>query len=95
MREISRHPADIVQQTIGVNHQYPDGLFLYLGTLFAPTDDRDSVGEGFTHKVGDLVEISCDGLGTLVNPVQVSPSCQPWTFGVGALMRNLAQRKLI
>ena len=95
MREISRDPADIVVQTIGENHQYPDGLFLYLGTLFAPTDDRGSVGEGFTHKVGDVVEIACTGLGCLVNSVRLSSDCHPWTFGAGALMRNLSERKLI
>ena len=95
MREISRDPADIVAQTIGKDHQYPDGLVLYLGTLFAPTEDRDQKGEGFTHKVGDRVEISCRGLGTLLNIVRLSRDCQPWTFGTASLMRSLGERGLI
>lgn len=95
MSEISRDPADIVTQTINENHQYPDGFMLYLGTLFAPTEDRDVPGEGFTHKVDDRVEISATGLGTLVNDVRKSGQCVPWTFGTSALMRNLAARNLI
>lgn len=95
MSEISRDPADIVAQTINENHQYPDGFMLYLGTLFAPTEDRDVPGEGFTHKVGDRVEISATGLGTLVNDVRHCGDCVPWTFGPSAFMRNLAARNLI
>ena len=95
MSEISRDPLDIVAQTINENHQYPDGFMLYLGTLFAPTEDRDVQGEGFTHKVGDIVEISATGLGTLANNVRISSDCQPWTFGSSALMRNLADRGLL
>ncbi len=95
MAEISRDPADIVSQTINENHQYPDGFMLYLGTLFAPTEDRDVPGEGFTHKIGDKVEITATGLGTLTNTVRKSGDCPPWTFGPSAFMRNLAQRHLI
>jgi fumarylacetoacetate (FAA) hydrolase family protein len=95
MSEISRDPADIVAQTINENHQYPDGFMLYLGTLFAPTDDRDVAGEGFTHKVGDRVSIAASDLGVLVNDVRLSRECPPWTFGVSALMRNLAGRGLL
>lgn len=95
MSEISRDPADIVAQTINENHQYPDGFMLYLGTLFAPTDDRDVAGEGFTHKVGDRVSIAAPDLGVLVNDVRLSRECPPWTFGVSALMRNLAGRGLL
>lgn len=95
MREISRDPIEIVTQTIGRHHQYPDGFMLYLGTLFAPTEDRDVRGQGFTHKLGDLVEIASVGLGKLSNTVRLSTECQPWTFGTAALMRNLAKRDLI
>lgn len=95
MREISRAPEDIVRQTVGKHHQYPDGFVLYLGTLFAPTEDRDVPGEGFTHKVGDVVTISAEGLGKLVNTVALSTECPPWTFGVSHLMRNLAARGLL
>jgi len=95
MSEISRDPADIVAQTINDTHQYPDGFMLYLGTLFAPTEDRDIPGEGFTHKIGDRVEISATGLGTLVNDVRLSNACPPWTFGPSVFMRNLAARNLI
>ena len=95
MAEISRDPADIVSQTINENHQYPDGFMLYLGTLFAPTEDRDVPGEGFTHKAGDMVEITATGLGTLTNFVRKSGECPPWTYGLSAFMRNLAQRQLI
>jgi fumarylacetoacetate (FAA) hydrolase family protein len=95
MSEISRDPADIVAQTIGRHHQYPDGFMLFLGTLFAPTEDRDAPGEGFTHKLGDVVTISADGLGRLVNIVRLSTECPEWTFGVSHLMRNLSARGLL
>ncbi|SLN49802.1 Fumarylacetoacetate (FAA) hydrolase family protein [Pseudoruegeria aquimaris] len=95
MKEISRDPEDLVAQTIGRHHQYPDGLMLFLGTLFAPTEDRDVPGEGFTHKIGDVVEISAPGLGTLRNRVRLSTDCAPWTFGVRSLMGYLAGRGLL
>ncbi|NNE80333.1 MAG: fumarylacetoacetate hydrolase family protein [Silicimonas sp.] len=95
MAEISRDPEDLVAQTIGRHHQYPDGFMLFLGTLFAPTEDRDEPGQGFTHKLGDRVEISSPGLGVLQNRVQLSTECPPWTFGTAALMRNLAVRGLL
>lgn len=95
MTEISRDPEDLVAQTRGRHHQYPDGFFLFLGTLFAPTKDRNAPGEGFTHKLGDLVEISCAELGTLRNTVRLSTECPEWTFGTSAFMRNLAKRNLI
>lgn len=95
MREISRDPADLVAQTIGRHHQYPDGLMLFLGTMFAPVQDRDAKGEGFTHHVGDTVTIAAPDLGALVNPVGLSTEAAPWTFGTAALMRNLAGRGLI
>lgn len=95
MNMISRDPEDLVSQTIGRHHQYPDGLVLFLGTLFAPTKDRDVPGEGFTHKVGDIVTISNPALGSLVNTVNLSTECAPWTFGTRELIANLASRKLI
>ena len=95
MAEISRDPDDLVAQTIGANHQYPDGFVLFLGTLFAPTEDRDVPGEGFTHKIGDRVRIEAPGLGALENTVKHCHNCPPWTFGAGALMRNLAGRGLL
>lgn len=95
MREISRDPADLVAQTLGRHHQYPDGIVLFLGTLFAPTQDRDVVGEGFTHKLGDVVSISSENLGTLTNVVRLSTECAEWTFGTSHLMRNLAARGLL
>ena len=95
MSEISRDPLDLVAQTCGAHHQYPDGFMLYLGTLFAPTQDRDVPGEGFTHKIGDVVTIRSEKLGALVNTVDLSTNCPPWTFGTGALMHNLAARGLI
>jgi fumarylacetoacetate (FAA) hydrolase family protein len=95
MKEISRDPEDLVAQTIGRHHQYPDGLVLFLGTLFAPTQDREVAGEGFTHKIGDVVTISAAGFGHLRNTVKLSTECREWTFGASHLMRNLAQRDLI
>ncbi|MFK3973873.1 fumarylacetoacetate hydrolase family protein [Pseudomonas sp. NPDC087358] len=95
MSQISRDPEDIAAQTLNANHQYPDGFLLYLGTLFAPTEDRDHVGGGFTHKLGDQVSISSRLLGSLHNEVTHSSRATPWTFGVGALFRNLAARGLV
>ena len=92
---ISRDPTDLVAQTIGKDHQYPDGFALFLGTMFAPVKDRDAPGQGFTHKRDDIVTIAAPQLGKLVNRMRSSHDCEPWTFGVNALMKNLAQRKLI
>jgi fumarylacetoacetate (FAA) hydrolase family protein len=94
MRQISRDPADLLRQTMS-EHNYPDGLILLLGTLFAPTQDRDVAGKGFTHKMGDVVSISTPKLGTLVNRVTQSRSAAPWTLGIAGLMRNLAARGLL
>ena len=95
MREISRDPLDLVAQTCGPNHQYPDGFMLYLGTLFAPTEDRDVPGKGFTHRQGDRVAIASSRLGRLVNTVSHSHAIAPWDRGIGHLMRNLATRGLL
>ncbi|RFA16246.1 fumarylacetoacetate hydrolase [Subtercola boreus] len=95
MSEISRDPEDLVGQLMGPQHQYPDGTVLMLGTMFAPVDDRDVPGQGFTHKVGDIVRISSGPLGSLVNQVETSERCEPWQFGVASLMKNLAGRGLL
>jgi fumarylacetoacetate (FAA) hydrolase family protein len=95
MSKISRDPTELVKQTCGGHHQYPDGFMLFLGTLFAPTQDREAPNQGFTHKLGDVVEISSAGLGSLVNTVRLSTQCTPWTFGISALMANLARRGLL
>jgi fumarylacetoacetate (FAA) hydrolase family protein len=93
--QISRDPEDLVRQTIGPNHQYPDGFVLFLGTMFAPTQDRGEPGLGFTHHTGDIVEIAAPQFGRLVNRMRHTHDCEPWTFGIGALMANLAKRGLI
>lgn len=95
MALISRDPLDLVAQTIGRHHQYPDGLALFLGTSFAPIKDRDAPGAGFTHHLGDVVTIRSEKLGTLVNRVRLSTECAEWTFGISQFMRNLAGRNLL
>jgi fumarylacetoacetate (FAA) hydrolase family protein len=95
LRQISRDPSDLVAQMIGPHHQYPDGAVLFLGTMFAPVKDRDVPGMGFSHKIGDLVKIKSDKLGTLCNRMRHAQDCEPWTFGVAQLMRNLSKRRLI
>jgi fumarylacetoacetate (FAA) hydrolase family protein len=95
MSEIARDPADLVGELIGKTHQYPDGAILYLGTMFAPTEDRGAKGAGFTHKIGDIVTIHAPELGALCNRMTHADKARPWTFGVGDLMRNLAKRGLI
>jgi fumarylacetoacetate (FAA) hydrolase family protein len=95
MTQISRDVLDLVAQTINENHQYPDGLALFTGTLFAPTQDRDGAGKGFTHKIGDVVRIRAEKLGTLENRVNYCHAAPPWDFGVSALMKNLHQRGLL
>lgn len=95
LRMISRDPLDLVGHAINPNHQYPDGLVLFLGTMFAPTQDRFGPGQGFTHAIGDLVAISTPRLGTLVNRVNTSDRIEPWRYGVNALVRDLARRGLL
>jgi fumarylacetoacetate (FAA) hydrolase family protein len=94
MREISRDPLDITRQTFS-EHQYPDGVALFLGTLFAPTQDRDEPGRGFTHKPGDVVSIRSPRLGLLRNIVTTSGIADAWDFGIADLMTNLARRGLL
>jgi fumarylacetoacetate (FAA) hydrolase family protein len=93
MGEISRDPLDLVEQAMS-EHHYPDGFVLFCGTLFAPTQDRDTPGGGFTHKLGDKVTISSRRLGQLSNTVTTSRDAPPWTMGIGEFMRNLAARGL-
>jgi len=95
LAKISRDPLDLVGQAIGATHQYPDGFMLFLGTMFAPTQDRHGPGQGFTHVVGDIVTVSTPRLGTLTNRVNTSDKVAPWTYGAGALMRDLARRGLL
>lgn len=95
MRQISRDPEELVLQTCGQSHQYPDGFALYLGTMFAPTEDRGELGKGFTHKPDDRVRVSSERLGALVNVVTTSEAAPPWTMGVLGLMQNLSSRGLI
>lgn len=95
MRQISRDPADLVAQTRGRHHQYPDGFVLYCGTMFSPVQDRDGPGQGFTHHLGDVVTIFTPELGALTNTVRLATEAPEWRFGTGALMRNLAARGLL
>ncbi|MBL8567867.1 MAG: fumarylacetoacetate hydrolase family protein [Phreatobacter sp.] len=93
MAAISRDVEDLAKQAIGPHHQYPDGLVLYCGTLFAPIQDRDAPGQGFTHRRGDVVTIASDELGALTNRVRLSTECAPWTSGIRALMASIAARR--
>jgi fumarylacetoacetate (FAA) hydrolase family protein len=95
MSRISRDPEDLASQTYCTEHQYPDGFMLYLGTLFAPTQDRDAPGKGFTHKVGDVVSISSPKLGTLRNEVTTSDKAPEWSYGIRELMKSLSRRGLL
>ena len=95
MSQISRDPADLVAQTRGRHHQYPDGFLLYCGTMFSPVQDRDGPGQGFTHHLGDIVTIAAPELGSLSNTVRLSTEAPEWTFGTRALMSNLAARDLL
>lgn len=95
LAKISRDPAAIVADLFAPEHRYPDGAVLFLGSMFAPIMDRDTAGMGFTHKYEDIVAIAEPRLGTLVNRIKPADACEPWNFGAGALMRNLAERGLL
>jgi fumarylacetoacetate (FAA) hydrolase family protein len=95
MAQISRDPTELVEHAMGRHHQYPDGMVLFLGTMFAPTIDRFGPGQGFTHAIGDIVEVSTPSLGALVNTVAHTDEIAPWTFGAVALMKNLSRRGLV
>lgn len=94
MNEISRDPAELARYTVGDSHQYPDGILLYTGTLFSPTQDREGEGMGFTHRLGDVVRISSPQLGMLVNRVNQSEKAPRWEFGLRNLIHNLHERGL-
>jgi fumarylacetoacetate (FAA) hydrolase family protein len=93
--EISRDLTELAGQAIGRYHRYPDGLVLFIGTMFAPVADRGAPGSGFTHKSGDVVSIAAPEIGRLVNEVVACDEAEPWSFGAGALMSNLARRGLL
>jgi fumarylacetoacetate (FAA) hydrolase family protein len=95
MDRISRDPLELAAATCGPEHQYPDGFMLFLGTMYVPTADRAGPGQGFTHRLGDVVRVSSPKLGALVNTVTTSDAAPPWTFGARALMRSLAARGLL
>jgi fumarylacetoacetate (FAA) hydrolase family protein len=95
MARISRDPADLAGQMLNAHHAFPDGAVLYLGTMFAPIDDREAPGKGFTHREGDIVTIAAPKLGRLVNRIRPTDQCERWEFGTSALMRNLARRGLL
>jgi fumarylacetoacetate (FAA) hydrolase family protein len=95
MSQISRDPLELVEHAMGAHHQYPDGMMLFLGTMFAPTIDRFAPGQGFTHAIGDVVTVSTPALGALVNRINHTDRIAPWNFGAVALMNNLAQRGLL
>jgi fumarylacetoacetate (FAA) hydrolase family protein len=95
MTRIARDITDLAGQMVNAHHRYPDGAVLFCGTMFAPIDDRDAPGKGFTHKTGDIVTIATPKLGKLVNRIRPTDECPPWDFGPGALMRNLAKRGLL
>lgn len=95
MEAISRTPENLASQLRNRNHQYPDGAVLFLGTMFAPVKDRRGAGLGFTHEVGDRVEIATPKLGRLVNWVDRTDACPEWSFGTRALFENLARRGLL
>lgn len=95
MKEISRDPEDLVSQCLNKDHYYPDGLMLFLGTMFTPAMDRDLPGKGFSHKIGDIVTIKTKTIGSLTNKVNYAHLCEPWDFGSYALIKNLVSRKLL
>jgi fumarylacetoacetate (FAA) hydrolase family protein len=95
MSRISRDPVELVAHAMGANHQYPDGMMLFCGTMFAPIEDRDAPGAGFTHHMGDRVRIASPKLGALVNWVDHSDAIPPWQFGISALFKSLAARGLV
>ena len=95
LAQISRDPLELAAQTLNRNHQYPDGLALFMGTAFAPVQDRDEPGHGFTHKLGDVVTVRSPTLGALSNRINYCDRIAAWTFGLSQLMRNLSARGLI
>jgi fumarylacetoacetate (FAA) hydrolase family protein len=95
LARISRPFEELVAATRGRHHQYPDGFALYTGTLFAPTEDRDEPGQGFTHKMGDTVTIRSRHLGALVNQVGRAEELPEWSFGLRQLFEYLYQQRAL
>ena len=95
LARISRPFEELIAAAHGRHHQYPDGFALFTGTLFAPTQDRDAKGLGFTHKPGDVVTISSPQLGALVNRTQKTEDMEPWTFGISALFSYLSRLETV
>ena len=87
---LSRTFERLVEATLGDHHQYPDGCVILTGTLFAPTQDRDVPGDGFTHRHGDVVTIANPRLGRLVSTVGPTEQLTPWTYGVRQLVADLS-----
>lgn len=85
---LSRSFEDLIAATYGDHHQYPDGFALFTGTLFAPTEDRDTPGEGFTHKLGDVVTIRNQHLGALINRVGRCEELPQWSYGIRQLIHD-------
>jgi fumarylacetoacetate (FAA) hydrolase family protein len=94
MSMISRDPLDLAAHAIGATHRYPDGLMLFLGTMFAPTQDRFGPGQGFTHAVGDVVTVHTPCLGALINRVNHADKTEPWTFGIAAMIAHLTRQSV-
>src|SRR3546814_5766259 len=90
MSQISRDPQELVEHAMGGNHQYPDGMMLFCGTMFAPTKDRGTEGAGFTHHLDDDVYISTGKLGCLANRVGLSDKLrsEEHTSELQSLMRT-------
>ena len=63
---------------VNAHHRYPDGAVLFLGTMFAPVQDRDAPGQGFTHKYRRHRHDRRAQTGTLVNRMQPTDQCEPW-----------------
>jgi fumarylacetoacetate (FAA) hydrolase family protein len=95
VERISRPFEELVAATFGKHHQYPDGFALFTGTLFAPTQDREEPGQGFTHRMGDTVTIRSNHLGALVNRVGAAEELPQWSYGLRELFGYLhAQRNV-
>lgn len=93
VQRLSRPFEELVSAAFGRHHQYPDGFALFTGTLFAPNEDRDIPGMGFTHRLGDTVEISSSRLGRLTNTVARTEDLEPWVYGIGSLLDYLLQSR--
>ena len=92
---ISRPFEELVAATRGRHHQYPDGFALFTGTLFAPTQDRDEPGQGFTHKMGDIVTIRSRHLGALINQVGRAEELPEWSYGLRQLFEYLHHQRAL